>query len=309
MLPHLTQRIAGLAEKKLTFAHYTAATTAYKILSSREIWLNNITGANDYSELQHAKACLLKSLELSENKDRIGEIWNSFSVSENEFSLENYINDNQAARYTETYVFCVSEQEISETNPENKLGRLSMWRAYGGSKNVSILFNTDLMIKLSSDHIFTPVLYCDPEDFNPYFDRFLAFLEDYREEIKRESKDTFIDIVKSAVEILLVSTKHPGFAEEREWRLVRSRAVGPGYLPNPTTELVGSSISRVHKTPLVQSEHLSNDDFAQMLDRVIIGPTTHPYPSGMAFIELVGTLGPIRMDPAVFISEIPIRRE
>ena len=309
MLPHLSQRISGLTESKLTFAHYTAATTAYKILSSREIWLNNLTEANDYSELQHAKKCIMHCINLEENKRRIAAICDYFSVTEDQFSLEKYVNDKHPERYTETYVFCVSEQDVSETNPENKLGRLSMWRAYGGSKNVSILFNSDLMLRLSSDHIFTPVLYCDPSNFYPYFDRLLAFLEDHREEIKRQSKDTFIDIVMSAVEILLVSTKHPGFAEEREWRLVRSKAVGPGYLPNPTTELVGSSINRVHKTALVQSEQFSDEDFAQILDRVIIGPTTQPYPSGMAFIELVGTLGPNRMNPPVFHSEIPIRRE
>jgi hypothetical protein len=48
-------------------------------------------------------------------------------------------------------------------------------------------------------------------------------------------------------------------------------------------------------------------DFAQVFDRLIVGPTPYPWPIYGAFVEVLKAAGVPSAEERVFVSSIPIR--
>lgn len=99
------------------------------------------------------------------------------------------------------------------------------------------------------------------------------------------------------------------FHEEREWRAVYT----PKRLSSPiiesSTEIIAGVPQIVYKVPLdaSASPRIADIDFAQVFDRIIIGPTPYPWPIYGAFVEALKTTGVPDAEDRVFVSEIPIR--
>lgn len=49
--PYLDQRIQHIQKKDTSFAHYTNATTAIKIIKNGEFWMRSVMDMNDLSEV------------------------------------------------------------------------------------------------------------------------------------------------------------------------------------------------------------------------------------------------------------------
>jgi hypothetical protein len=117
-------------------AHYTSIDVIEKILRSEEIWFSNPLFMNDLEELRFG---MLEGKRLLEESDAVKQfagsqaradlIKSAFSLIFDRFDREHAID---------VFVFCLSEHD-----PKNTDGLLSMWRAYGGQGNgAAIVFNT-----------------------------------------------------------------------------------------------------------------------------------------------------------------------
>ena len=99
-----------------------------------------------------------------------------------------------------------------------------MWRAYGNETRVAlVLKNTPFVSRSDALKAYTsPVAYLDASGFEGEFRRVADNIHteaNFLQSLGRDSmKAHLFDVFKTAA----LCTKHPGFHEEREWRVVYS---------------------------------------------------------------------------------------
>jgi hypothetical protein len=178
---------------------------------------------NDFSEINHGEECLKHAWESRAGRGNAGDpgyisrILDSidpFLVSTIERQYDNHLH----SRKTDTYLLSLVEHNDRE---EGTLGRLSMWRAYGGATNVALVVNGDTLGQPYDSPLFAaPVLYADKNDFHGYFIKFVDCLGTNIERLQAMGRDDVLLHILGSLHSMAITTKHPGFHEEREWRVV-----------------------------------------------------------------------------------------
>jgi hypothetical protein len=107
----------------------------------------------------------------------------------------------------------------------------------------------------------------------------------------------------------VLSTKHPGFAEEREWRILYSPTTEPSKHLTKDIQVVGGVPQPIFKIPLRDIPEAGiAAAIPKLLDRIIIGPTQYPLAQYEAFFELLTEAGVQDPGAKLHISDIPLRR-
>ena len=229
LFPHHNKQRRRVIENDIGFAHYTNADTAYKIISNQELWLRNVSVMNDFREFEHGKECLLKLIKESEEGRSLKRAFNNIAPDVFEKVLSNF---EKWAPYIKNdfYISCFSEYETQTI--EEDIGKLSMWRAYGGNAGVAIIFRREFFEMLSGVGLdFSSVAYLKEGELKQE----VAFLS--------ESISTNMNIIQNLTPNELDSylfnifrfsalcNKHKGFEEEKEWRLIATASITPESSP------------------------------------------------------------------------------
>lgn len=114
----------------------------------------------------------------------------------------------------------------------------------------------------------------------------------------------------TAFTFAVMCTKHPGFHEEKEWRLVfRPNSSNPGIMIKDVATPKGFS-ETIYKIPLKNRTDLgiTGIEVHELIDRVIIGPSDHATDLRQQFISLLTNRGVPAADGRVIASNIPFRR-
>src|SRR6266851_3101887 len=95
----------------------------------------------------------------------------------------------------------------------------------------------------------------------------------------------------------------------REWRAIYTPSRLSSPLMTSSTEVVAGVPQIVYRVPLDGSASplIADLDFAQIFDRLIVGPTPYPWPIYGAFVEALKATGVANAEERVFVSNIPIR--
>jgi hypothetical protein len=103
--------------------------------------------------------------------------------------------------------------------------------------------------------------------------------------------------------------KHEGFHEEREWRAIYAPNRLQSRLIESSIEVIAGVPQVVYKVPLdtSASDRIADLDFTQIFDRLIIGPTSYPWPIYGAFVDELAKAGIADAAERVVVSGIPIR--
>ena len=118
----------------IRLVHYTSSDVAIKIIKNKCMWMRNTTCMSDFMEVQHGFSMLFSFFNSEESKaftDALDSCHEGISSRVLE-AVNNWAN---FFRY-DTYITSISEHLADEDDH----GRLSMWRAYGGSCGVGIVF-------------------------------------------------------------------------------------------------------------------------------------------------------------------------
>lgn len=255
-------------------AHYTSIKVMENILQSNEVWFSNPLFMNDLQEMRFglnqgtrlfSDAKLLKKAGGTDARAAI--LQHVFSHYFQEF-------DNQDA--FDTYIFCLSEHDRANTD-----GLLSMWRGYGQHGNgAALVFDTaKLTMVPESPLLIAQVSYGSDEE---RLGQLIELLRQWAEISERAAlPDDKLYLAAhaafSAIKTYALTTKHKGFSEEAEWRVIyhpeRDRA---GALK----EYLGYHIGERGVEPKLKYRigHIANvsaDDLAleRILDRIILGPS------------------------------------
>lgn len=281
-MPQYLQRTEEIQGSKKKLVHYTSASTALSILKNKEIWMRNTRCMNDFLEVRYgisffAQFC--QKPEYSKLKEAFGKQGEAFSTAM-ALAIEDF------DKWTNTtYICCFSEHE----KDEDQLGRLSMWRGYGTDSGIAMVLKSDSFVDMNGDfQVFTaPVEYLDKAHFNIKMNEFIERVDAERKFLEDLPKSVILGWVTNMIKREVVSIKHPGFKEEKEWRVIADYETCKGLRQD--TIAVNGIPQLVMKLPLTDEKVNSEKGFSisANLDHVIIGPTPYPAVIGKALaIEL-----------------------
>lgn len=308
--PYAMEKIAQAKKDNARFSHYTSAYVATQIIERNEVWLRNALVMNDFSEVQHGQSCLLEAWNDEGVGGRLKRILNGLKPGLSD-ELANGFDERKYDRSAQSYLVSISEHG-SGTLDEDKYGRLSMWRAYGGENNVAFVFkNTPFLSESTALMAFTsPVLYADSGRFKVEFTRVVDNLEAHLGLAATIGPDKVRQVIENAFHFAALSTKHPGFAEEREWRVIYSPTMWPSERILSDVTTVGGVPQRIYKIPLVNhpDEGFLGATLPELLDEIIIGPSENAFSIYDALVLKLEAAGVPKPWEKVRRSNIPLRR-
>lgn len=304
-------RKPGQAHGRLV--HYTSAEAGLNIIRTKRFWMRNTNCMSDFSEVQHGFDILNSFFANKARRDSFTEALDECIpgvASEAITAFNNSWNDIRS----NSYIACLSEHQ----DGEDSNGRLSMWRAFGGSATrIGIVLNIPYTLSiLPLNIIFSSVAYFSESAAHKDLEEVIGNVRANREYLRKIGRDVLVRIVFNTFLFRVVCLKHEGFHEEREWRAIYAPTLGayapipgPSRLMESSTEVVSGVPQVVYKVPLDASvsDQIADLDFTQIFDHLIIGPTSYPRPIYGAFVDELTKAGVANSAERVQVSGIPIR--
>ena len=302
------EKIISAHNNDIKFVHYTSAEAAMNIIKSKEVWLRNTQCMNDYLEIQHGLDCLTKAFKNDEEgqpfQKTLEKLFPGFIKKFTD------IFDSWIPAFQEnTYIVCLSEH----LPDENQFGRLSMWRAYGGELPVALVLNREPLLAQENNifQLYTyPVSYLDPDKVKQELGRITKRVSSDREFIKKLGEESVINYLFDSFKSIILSTKHPGFKEEREWRVVYNSEHQPSKHIETEVVSINGIPQQIYKIPLAKNipeEAFKGATILDLIDRIIIGPCNQQNILIKTFEKLLLDAGCENPAEKIEYSGIPLR--
>jgi Protein of unknown function (DUF2971) len=299
-------------DEPLLLSHYTSVETVEKILKDDELWFSNPLYMNDLEEMRAGIGIGSQifpqfAQNAAQTADRIRYLVETFN---------HYMAHLATEAALDTYVFCLCEHDLNDTN-----GLLSMWREYGRKGNgAALVFNTQkIRYQPHNPLLIVKVNYAPIEER-------MRQLEEHLIEWARITRDANLPndrlyLAAYAAFIFVKSfslvTKHHGFAEEREWRVIYVPERDPRRYMQPRLDyFVGPRgvepklKFKFGATDVPQdgsAEELTSSKLDNILQFILLGPTVSSPLARSAFIRMLQRLGKNNFADRVFSSAIPLR--
>jgi hypothetical protein len=210
-------------------AHYTSVQVAEQIIKNEEIWFSHPFYMNDLEELrfgmnvgiQYLPTYALLAANSADREKKLLAAFNHYVGHMNENTLVN------------TYVLCLSEHKPSDTD-----GVLSMWRSYASQGHgVALVFNAArLPYKKPQAPLFIgKVRYCAPDVRLKYLQGKLTEWASITAKQNLPDDQLYLAAYGAFyfIKVFALITKHIGFEEENEWRIIYVPELDPnGLLAN-----------------------------------------------------------------------------
>ena len=300
--PYAREQELLAKSENFRFAHYTSAESAIKILhQSKRLWLRKANCMKDFSEVEQGLDDILETYNHSKQGARfratLNEIFDGFT-SRLELRFNSWIPSIKA----NTYIACFSAHKPED----DAFGRLSLWRAYAANSGVAIIlhFSSSMVLAKCLKVYTNPVAYITREEFQTRFDRITDNIGANKGFIYAQGSSSIEAYLFDLLRYAAVSVKNPCFREENEWRLIYSPDMDKSEHLQKSIEVINGVPQVVFSIPLYGLPELN---FPNLLDRIIIGPTKHPFPIAQALVDALRALEV--QDPAskVRYSKIPPR--
>lgn len=308
LAPSAVAEIEKVKSGQSELVHYTTAENAVSILRSERFWLRSVRCMNDYSEVQHGIGLLVSVFGGPENpiRNRLYELLDKIAPGEAKLAVDTF--DTWIPRLPDiTFIGCLSQADITE-----KTGRLSMWRAYAApSTGVALVMDTTPFVAETDElHAYTlPVAYLTDDEFKERIEACLDKLEQVVPNLPKLPEGFIQHTVFWWLLSMAVSLKHPAFHEEREWRIVYFPEMARSNVIEERVESINNLPQVVQKIPLIDdpANGLHGAKPAQLLKKIIIGPTEFPLVVRDAFVSLLSELGVENAAERITLSLIPLR--
>jgi hypothetical protein len=305
--PEPTRRRKAIDDSGERVVHYTSAENALKIISSQTMWLRNTNCMSDYSEVALGFSHLRQFFSDPGRLQRFVAAVNACYPNLGEDCIA-HVNQWMPEIQANTYIASVSEHDPKE----NRIGRLSMWRAFGQSATARAAIVMNVPDPWEAEGLrltLFPVEYTDHDEVEARLEQVIRDVVANVGFLQTFPRDRLQFVVFGLLTSIAVCSKHVGFKEEREWRVI--------YLPNyrrsdvitSSTQTIGGIPQIVYEMPLKEDpDHdVKGVGIPALIERIIIGPSMYPVPMAMAFIEALRKADVQDPEKRVFVSNIPIR--
>jgi hypothetical protein len=289
-------------------AHYTSIQTLEKILKYEELWFSNPLFMNDLQEMRfglNEGARLFSRPELleeaAETVERAIKLDQHFQYYFTKF-------DSEAA--FDTYVFCVSEHAKEDTD-----GLLSMWRGYGSHGNGAALIFNPGNVALIPNSILTlaTVSYASTEkrleELNALLQQWAGITKalSLSDEMLHHASYAALSIIKTYA----LTTKHSGFSEEKEWRIIYLAEQDPNGLLKPylSHQIGPRGVEPKLKFKIEPIPGVTGDVFNLdlLLHQIILGPSLSSPLAFQGIARMLEGFGKGRFKTRLRASSIPLR--
>jgi len=294
--------------KRPLLAHYTSIQTFEKIVTTEEFWLSNPLFMNDLEELKfgmnEGAAEFLRNEELAKacrTKERHEKLINDFLYLFNDFDSKHVLN---------TYILCFSEH-----SPEDNDGLLSMWRGYGGGgSGAAIIIDTGkINSRPESPLIVGKVHYGTRAERLDWINQKISTLAKVIAEHSKTDDDLFYAAWAwlSRLKSFALFSKHSGFHEEREWRVVYMSDRDQDEIFKVFFDHLATSrgIEPKLKLPIKPIEGVTEADISleKFIDRIILGPSIASALGVNSLRQMLKNIGREALADRVVVSDIPFR--
>lgn len=222
-------------------AHYCSIATLESILSGKQLWLSNPLFMNDLEEVRFGVTTgmriALSSVALSKSLGDDPRVKIFSDALESRFGM--FANEHAL----DLYVTCFSKHEEHESED----GRLSMWRAYGANGDgAALIFDVNPVSKPETDYnglFLGRVQYGTTKQREEWLEQRVNEAAMFIQE--NQTPTGQLPLVAAAlferIKLMAIFSKHCGFSEEKEWRLV--------YMFEHDTNKVLEQFLSYHLTP------------------------------------------------------------
>lgn len=306
-LPYALSQRDRLVARGGRFVHYTSAENALRILESKKVWMRNTRCMIDFMEVEHGFEYLFRFFADKKNRAEFFDATNNCAKGAAEQAIGLFDKWLPTIR-ANTYITCISEHD----DGEDLHGRLSMWRAHGRNRiGVAVVLNSAPFM-LKSDVLkayASPVSYLTEEQFHTGLRAIIENIRKHDEFLKTVPRDSIVGAICNMLLFAATSSKHPGFHEEREWRVIHVAKYMPSNALEEKVEVVDGVPQIVLKIPLqdVPEKGLVGIEIPKLVSRVIIGPSSFPIPIYDAFVSSLRKIGMSDPESKIVISGIPLR--
>ena len=288
--------------------HYTTSENSLNILNSNQFWLRNARCMNDYSEITNGVELIAETLR-ADDKALLSRLLNILGKGDSDQSSDfiagwdNWIMSHSA----NVFIGC-----LAECSPDEVVGKLSMWRAYGSSTGgVCFIFDTQPFVAESDllGAYTLPVCYYDQSQIYQFLEQAISTLEANKDVLDPLTSEELTTNVLGLLVFRAIGLKHRGFSEEEEWRIVRLLGTPNSNHIQTAVENVGGIPQTVQKISLVNDPEngLFGADIPSLLHRVIIGPSKYPDVVGNALLHKLNSMGVNDAESKIVYSGIPLR--
>lgn len=281
------------------------------ILNARDddrcLWLRNAMLMNDFSEIEYGQNLLRLALREGVFKNALIETCNA--IHPDIITAFDLLDQEVYAIKRNTYLLSLALHQKDELHQ----GKLSMWRAYGGKANVCLLLNPEAFMtpQTAYDVVIGAVDYEGPASFIDELARMIKAMQDNRDLLKQIDPQLVKFNFKYGIDVMCLTTKHPGFKEEDEWRLIHRDQTIPVVNAPPNKIVCDNGIvQKVFYLPMknIPEHKVENADLNGLLSRIIIGPTPNPDLVWDGFVRLLTANGVENAAERVVACNIPLRR-
>lgn len=304
--PHTDRRTKAVQDEQSRFVYYTSAETACKIITNEEIWMRSTSTMNDYMEIEYGLQCLSEAYTAQPGQN-FRKMLDSIYDGSSKGATDNF-NSWMPGIRDDTYITCVSEHQ----DHEDDNGRLSMWRAYGGNAGVALVLNANAMFVQNPElGIFaSPVAYWTRMQIGDELQRISDLIELNRDLVKTLDRIDFEGMVFNMFRFAVLCTKHPGFAEEQEWRVIASPRMHSSPVVEKSIQTVGGIPQEVLRLQFKDRPDIGVSELklSHLLNQIIIGPCEHPDVIKRAFESLLAQKGISKGAIRIVSSNIPLRQ-
>ena len=303
--PYAVERQNIVQSSGTRFVHYTRADAAMSILKTKTVWMRKTSCMNDFMEVEHGLECLAGAYR--------GEAGNRLKAALNDIfggvsdEIEKLFNGWEPHFRTDTYIMCLSEH----LDAEDSFGRLSMWRAYSGTTGIAFVLNNAPFFNPSNaiKAYTSPVAYLDDEAFQPELAKVADGIKANTDFVRAQGREVVTNYVFNAFKFAALSTKHPGFREEMEWRIIYMPTMEKSTHLVKEIQVIEGTPQPIYKIPLqnVPEEGLVGFTIPELLELIIIGPTEYPLAMREAFETLLADAGVDDPASRIRVSDLPLR--
>lgn len=305
-MPTTFERRAAVARES-RFVHYTTAENLFHILDSEEIWFRNTRDMNDHQDIESGMARVQQWLNHSEDSASLIRALNACAPGAWDEGVGKYDRWLADIR-NQSYVLSVSEHDLGESNT----GRLSMWRAYEkGAVGIAVVVKTAPFMQVTEalKAYSSPVAYWTRQQFLEEFRLVTKSIIGNRDFLSKLNRAALTETVFLMLLFAATCSKHPGLRDEREWRVLTNPLLWPSPRLTEHRLILDGMRQTVYRMPLKNS---SQDDvhgleFAELIDRVIIGPATNAEEMRRMIIARLADKNVSDPETKVILSKLPVR--
>jgi hypothetical protein len=290
-------------------AHYTSIKVMESVLQTSEIWFSNPLFMNDMQEMRSG---LQEGMRFFANKEPLlraggGSEKRADILQQLYFHFFKHFDEQQAF---DTYVFCLSEHDASDND-----GLLSMWRGYGQHGNgAALVFDPSKLTQVpSSPLIFGKVSYVTNETRSAQVDALMNEWAALTERLALPDDKLHLAayVAFSLIKMHALMTKHAGFSEENEWRVVYyPERDGVGALKPFLQYHIGErGVEPKLKYKIGHLAGVSAPDLAleRILNRIILGPSLSSPLAKRSVERMLEIIGKPEFKGLLQTSGIPLR--